>query len=459
MNLKTITTTFFIFLFFHFQLAGKSVFLEKSSFELTAISAIELQEKEDPEIKTHTIGGKINLPYAEARFYHNGEKFNYGFSSSSEKLMKYISSNIKAGTISSSGAISKLNNPLLSASVTPFTATTADVSFITSALAGSSSFSNPLGFFWQSQYKNTHSPLQNAVINLFYQPENQKLAFTSGIKLIPVKKIELSSSTTAGYFPYKENSSSSWFFKDDFYYPAGQHFCVTFQNAISLWNLKFLLTFSEYESPLGQFAPTFRLDLRYKKNGYTFTGEAFYNPQNNVLSSSEKKLNELLQFKSSIQKQFTGGIAFPVFYKLGVSFYNSYDFKNSQNNIKIGTGFQLSSILTSLSLTITSELSDTLDSLSLQIKNSWYFSHITPGITLTGTVSPNKDFSEIKSSEKISLNINFLTNPHFSTASSLSFTQKNGESLKNSFTSSVNLRFSVRKKLNCTGKLSVAIEF
>lgn len=444
---------------FSILMAAGNSFWQKTSIDFATISSFALKEASEPELKTFTSGGKVKIPYIEVRYYQNGEKYNYGFATDSENLMKNFSATVKAGTLSFSSSISRLNNPLLSASATPFSTTTADVLFINSALAGSSSFSNPLGFFWQSQYKNSRSFLQNALVNLFYQPENQKFAFSTGIKFNPAKKFEFSTSFTAGYFPYNENSSSSWFFKDDFYYRGGQHFCMMLQNAISLHNLKLLLTFSEYESPFGHFAPIFRLDLRYKKRGYTFTGEAFYNPENNLLSSSEKKINELLQFKSAIQKQFTGGKTFPLFYKFGISFYDSYDISKSQNNSKISTGFQVSSILMSFTITAASEFSDTLDSLALQIKNSWYLADITPGITINGTISPNQNFSVIKSSEKISIYIGFLSNPHFSTTNSLSFNQNNGESSKNSFTSSINLRFSVRKKLNCTGKLSVAIEF
>lgn len=432
-------------------------FLEKSSIELNTSSDIEFNQFQ--------AGGKISVPFIQAKYSQQNKKYNYGVSVSTENLFPKISFKLQYGTLSAGGSLSKLNNLLLSASSTPFSHPSTDVTIVSTSLPAYSSFSNPSGVFIQSSYSSKNNFIQNFSTNTLINPETERYLFSTKCIISPVKKIKLQSSITAGLFHYEENTFSSWFTDKDFYYHEDSFLGLLFQNSLQINKFNILTSLNTYETFRGDFENIYKLESVIKSKHITYSLSSLYNGNKNIITGSQKKLSESLQFKSAFQFQFPAGKSIPMFTKIGINVFSNLNLKDFQNEFRITTGIQLSSIFFSFSMIpdmiLITDYNETLgiDSCSIKLNGSWYFKKLIPSLAFTAKFSPSADYTSIFSSQKLTLNIAFQDQIKISLNNNLSFSRKNGEFTKKTLSSSLNLRFSAIKKINCIGKLTVVIEF
>ena len=125
-----------------------------------------------------TFATDLRLPLGQVKFSLTPENYNLGISAFSDKIAKSYPFCFKFGNLSAGGSLSKMNNPLLSTSTSPFSSGISSVNCITSSLPGYSSFSNPVSFFCQFSNSNKKSPLFQWKTNCFYSPEEENLAFS-----------------------------------------------------------------------------------------------------------------------------------------------------------------------------------------------------------------------------------------------------------------------------------------
>ena len=86
---------------------------------------------------------RLTTPFAELRSANRPEKFNLGLLFSSVSLYKKLPVEIKAGNLSASGSLSRLNSPELSNGTSPFSNGIISVSGLSASLPSYSTFSKP----------------------------------------------------------------------------------------------------------------------------------------------------------------------------------------------------------------------------------------------------------------------------------------------------------------------------
>lgn len=416
-----------------------------------------------------SVSHKINLPFAEFRTSGRDNDINFGFASFSDKICPKYPFVIKCGNLSTGGAFSTMNSPLLSSASSPFDSGNTSVNCLTTSLPGISSFSKPVSVFFQIGYNNKKNVLSGLKLNCFYSPEDDIVLFSCLQKISILKnKLVLQSSQAFGELPYDENTSSSWFIPEDLYYHSGKHFCSLFQLGITAEAFKTTFTINTYESPFGQFDSVFRVNSSLKSNHFFFTFSTVYIPTENILTSSQKKLHECLQFKESIQYKTVFGEKLPWFLKSGICAYTKVNLTGTEHDADLSAGFQVSSGFTSLSFTgtISSIIHSTqitvsefeLDSISLKLKNSWYFTNITPSVSFGINIAPSNNAEITKPSLKYSGNVNLYLKKFlkFSGTAGFSLTDKAGEITTKSFTTNCSISFPT-KIYTCTVKISANI--
>ena len=350
-----------------------------------------------------TSGAKIVSPFTEFRISKRGEKQNFGFLFSGEKGLKKLPLEIKIGNLSCGGSLTRLNSPELSSSSSPFSSGLISTTALTASLPGYSSFSKAESAFCQLKFTRPAKKPFSLLLNVWLSPENPEAVFSSIIsdKFLE-DRLTLKASFTAGNFFYSDNLTSSWFLKSPAY-KEGNHFCSLAQLSAELKNQKNTLsaftgfTGAVYESPFGPLTAVYRTDLKLSIKKTEIYAAAFLNSYEDVLTSSEKKLEPCLQFKGGLitKKPLLLQKTNLLFLKGGINAYTRINLTKNEHPLQVNTGLQLTSSLTSLSFTIsaaTKMLSESPElppqkikdtSLGFQIKNSWYFKSITTGFTFS----------------------------------------------------------------------------
>lgn len=398
------------------------------------------------------------IPFGEFRFSLQDENQNFGITATSSKITKSIPFSIKAGNLSPGGILSKMNNPMISASASPFSSGISDINPITAALPGTTSFSKPVSTFCEISFLQKNSIFQSIKINGLYIPESQISVFSLYNKFSLFRnKLKLEFSGCTGIFPYDENNISSWFTKD-LYYHQGNHFCSFFQISASCQNLSTIFSTGLYESPFGILSPLYRLDNKITTKRFIFNISALYNPnirEEKIITSSDKTLNDCFQFRIGVQYKFVTGINNPLFIKTGFQTYSDLRLSQTEYPLKIAAGLQISSTLFSLSLTsnlntkINSESKNyqtiSFESVNFQLKNSWYIRSIIPSITLTAGINPNNDFSVITRNYKIGTSFSHTKLPKITSSGSFSLTQKNEDFTSKKISGTISTKFNWKK--------------
>ena len=350
-------------------------------------------------------GTKLTLPFVKANFALHKNDINFGVNAFSNSFCKIVPISVMAGNLNTGGSSSKMNNPVISNSNSPFSTGISNVGCVSASLPGISSFSKPVSSFFQIEFVNKNLFLRDAKINCFYSPNDETLLFSSYYSLAFFKKkFEVQNSITCGFFPYEENTSNSWFV-DSQYYPKGNHFCSYYQ--VGFKYLKYFLDFNLgiYETPFGNLVSNYKADLKLPGNHFIFYLSAFYNPSNIVITSSDKKLNEFLQFKLGFENKYLVGKKTPVFLKFATNFYSQINMEKTEHPCKFNYGFQITSNLytfsfaNSISFSVNSENIQSpslqFESTNLQFKTKWSFSFLIPTVSFAININPNDDFSSI----------------------------------------------------------------
>ena len=442
--------------FFCLQLfAGRGLYIHAQSEPVMAAFRSDYDFTDDEIVNSL----KLNIPFFEFRGSAGAEnKWNYGVSFSSKKLYPKACIELKTGNLSSSGSLSKLNSPALSSSVSPFLYSSLRTSSFEVSLPQYNSFSNPQSYFVQTVFK-PNQVFKQVSLSAFYKDSGKDSgAFTScfEIKFAPWKKAELSYCITGGLYPYKSKEVTSWFYEEK-YYKDGKHLCFNNQFSVVAGNFSSLFIMSCYQSPFGEFENTWRLENLLKLKDFSFSLNTFYNPNNLLITSSDKKLKPLLQVSGGGQYKTLAGTHIPLSLIAGINTLAELNLSENNHSVKTAAGIRYSSLdfSGSLSTVINLKLTDNQGEInasftggSVDFSNSFYINDFTPGISGKFTFTPDSKKENWTFTEKIGINFEYQTGAEkisFSNKNQITFTQKTGN-LKNkiAFTSSLTAKFQFR---------------
>ena len=422
---------------------------------------------------------RLTTPFAELRSANRPEKFNLGFLFSSVSLYKKLPVEIKAGNLSASGSLSRLNSPELSNGTSPFSNGIISVSGISASLPSYSTFSKPAGVFFQIKMNQLVKHPCLLSINLLTSPEFSCPIFST---LISDKylsnRLTLSASWTCGQFLYEDNYSS-FFFLESPAYGDGTHFCSLVQFSAEYKTKKRKQTFyagfmsAIYESPFGPYTAAWRLDLKASINHTEVFASAFLNQYEELLTSSEKKISPSTQFKAGFVSKMPLLTKHQnlLFLKLGINAFSKINLTQTEHPLRLNIGAQLTSDITSLSLTLSGTvnlLSPAADQLpqslevaafTAQLKNTWNFKYITPSLTL----SAEKKFSSRSDSPdtmkcKFLLNLTNNNKHKLSGSCAFSFTSADRIISDKKLSAALSCKMTF-KMLTVTGKISLETGF
>lgn len=421
---------------------------------------------------TAALQEKFLLPFLEIRSSQNlqdMEKWNWGGVLYTSRFWKNFPCQIKVGNLTAGGGISKLKDPSLSQSITPFSRARTDVSEITAALPGLSAFKKEISIFGEFAYTDKKKAFSSSKLNFFYNNDDIFPVFSGSQTVRLFKKLEITLASTAGLFTFPENTFNSWFTDSDFYYHEGCHFCINPQVSVKIPHFESLFSFPLYQTPFGKFQTIYKSENKVTLGRTVISCSVFYNEHEKLLTTRDNTIKDMLQAKLGLQTTFPLGIRRPVFLRSGLSAVTSFMLSEKNfdsHKIKLSAGGRLFSLLYSFSLTANSNFSlDTsgrkictdLESISMQFSNSWYFSKISPEFIMAASLTPSQNYQSLTSSEKLGLNLAFFKNPKITAAGALSFTQKDGESTKQAFSSWISAHWKT-KFLVLTGKIAFKTE-
>lgn len=422
---------------------------------------------------------RLTTPFAELRSANRPEKFNLGLLFSSVSLYKKLPVEIKAGNLSASGSLSRLNSPELSNGTSPFSNGIISVSGISASLPSYSTFSKPAGVFFQIKMNQFVKHPCLLSVNLLTSPDFSSPIFST---LISDKylsnRLTLSTSWTCGQFLYEDNYSSSFFLESPAY-GEGTHFCCLAQFSAEYKTKKRKQTFyagfmsAIYESPFGPYTAAWRIDLKASIKYTEVFASAFLNQYEELLTSSEKKLSPSTQFKAGFVSKMPLLTKHQnlLFLKLGINAFSKINLTNTEHPLRLNIGAQITSDITSLSLTLSGTanlLSPAADQLpqsleaaafTAQLKNTWYFKYITPSLTL----SAEKKFSSRSDSPdtmkyKFLLNLTNSNKHKLSGSCAFSFTSADRIISDKKLSAALNCKMNF-KMLTVTGKISLETGF
>lgn len=424
-----------------------------------------------------TIGSKITNPYNEIRISTREGNLNFGLSMSTNHFSEALPFTIKAGNLSTSGSISKLNNPTISAGTSPFSSGIALLALTKASLPGYTSFSNPTTIFFQlglpDLFKKTSSLELSCSFTKNSASPVSSLLFSSSLL---ERCLNIKISSTGGLFNYKENLSSSWF-SDEAYYLAGKHLCSLYQISLEfLPKSKRLLRFNLpalyfssaaafYESPYGGLPFCLRSDFKLTTRHTELYLIAFYNPKDKTITSSEKEIPSCLQAKSGllIKSMLLTGSGKQIFLKSGLNIHTAFNFLQNEGTVKINTGFQASSTINTFSITASINFSIVNRDLfeytgcSIQLKDSMSFKYLNIGITGTVNFTPSKD-NQLTTKYKIALNLANKNIQKINGNGALTITRKNEEITSKKLSGGLSLLLKY-KWIYFSGKLTADFDF
>ena len=386
----------------------------------------------------------------------------------------------KAGNLSIGGAFSRLNNPTLSAGSSPFTTNSPPPALLTTSLPSYTSFSKPESYFIQAELpvELPFSSFIQAVINCLLTPQAESPVISAQLGTSLAKKIfSINLSAIAGQFSYEASSFSSWF-SDQAYYNEGNHFCALTTLTASLSPSKnqkkscisTSLTAGFYESPFGTLPVNLRGEINFKNQKFETFISAFYNPQEGLITSSQKSISSIVQVKTGfISKKMITYTPTPFLLTSAFNVFSEYDFINPEPPINANLGFQFSDNLKTLSISASLKMSlpmpppsympdkPDFEALSLQLKNQWNFKYLSPAAGINVTFSKNSKSEDPVQKYKITASLTGNTKHKISANAAFSFNIKNGEIEDKKLTAVITGRLNL-KYLTILGKLSTTIE-
>ena len=295
-----------------------------------ALHALNVQQDYSARLNLSFLEGRCNLERK------NEFRYNWGVCIHTDQLFPVIPVIFKTGNISSGGIVSRLNSPELS----PVLGTSAGQikpAVLEASLPSWNSFSKPVAWFLQGGYSSKKTDIKTARISIF--ADKQHFTGSLDFKFIFKKSITTTLCLTGGFYPYKQSEVSSWFNDACFYHP-GSHVCMGSQLSVSSKNAGTLWIINAYESPSGKFLPVFRTENYFKHKNFSMNLNAFYNQNENVITSSGKTLSPKLQLKTTLNYQFLNGIKTPVIIKNSFSTQADIKLNSDTHNLKTAAGIK-----------------------------------------------------------------------------------------------------------------------
>lgn len=457
----------FIFLFISFPIFSLGIFPKNTHLDFY--------------LDKETQGEKLSLNGTMFCLYQtrDGLNQNFGFSWNAEPTFKHLPWLVKAGNITPVALYSKLKSPLLNTSVSPFGSVAGEAACVNVNLPSHTSFNRPSSYFLQCGYTDKTKFLRNVLFNYWNSPEETYEVISGKIKLAPLKSFSVAVSLCAGFFDYSDNSSNSWFMEEP-YYHSGTHFCSASQMSFTAPHQKTLFTLGLYENPFGGYESVYRGETKIKSDHFIFNLAGAYVPWK-CITSDDSTLTPQLQLKGGIQYHFVTGVHIPVFIKTGTTIYSKINLDETvaaettaegetvhKHPLKLGTGIQVSSAITSVSFVTTingsAQVTDAgtvqlhFDDGGFTVKNTWYFQTFCPSISASQSFNPSKDYTSLSTTRSFELNYAFTGNPNISDKYKISFKEKNGITESQAFTNSVTCKTKI-KKVSCTFKFEMQFDF
>ena len=386
-----------------------------------------------------TLGARFTTSFSDLRLTSRPNKQSAGAAVYAGTLFPRLPLTVKAGNLSAGGALSTLNSPELTAGTSPFTTCSPATSPLTATLPGYTSFSKPASAFAEASFSPSKklpsiTPLPLTCRLSTWLPASGTLASVntaSGKPTCPITSLQLtlplkahgltlSASYTGGLFPYESNATSSWFLKSP-YYPQGQHYCALFQfsaqskktGSESKSHVKEAavnLTGGLYESPFGFYQLIYRLDEKISTKHIEHFSQIFFNPYDQLLTSSGKNLTPSLQLKTGLLYKSPSKLASlylkqPIFLRTGANLYSKINLTQNEHALKANAGLQISGEKSSQSISISTEgilISKSpeswpedisIKSISSQLKSSWKAGAFSPALSLNISLPQNSSAS------------------------------------------------------------------
>lgn len=396
---------------------------------------------------------KLSLPFVEARGSVKSDLWNYGVAVTTQNLTPLFPVTFMTGNLSQSGSISKLNSPALSSSVSAFGGTSVKATGLQAVMPAVKSFTKPQSYFAQAGIA-PKKIISGFDVSSFY--DGDTFTYSTSLKFSPFKKVDFSFCTTGGIFDYQKKKSDSWFLTEDFY-NAGEHLCFNNQICVNTKFFSSLFIVGTYETPFGDFLNTWRSENVFKFKHVTLNLSGFYNGNDLVITSSDKKINPLLQVKTGGKYQFIGGSRWPVICATGMNVLANINLADTEHTVKSSFGVKLtavnltSQLSTNLNATVKNQENNLLVDFSggsVQTTNSFYIKQLKTTASGKFTFTPNAKKTSWTFSEKAGLNFEYASPKGaicFGNKNQITFTQKPEQQVSQiSFTSSLNAKFQFR---------------
>ena len=403
---------------------------------------------------------KVNVPFVEARgAVTNDSRWNYSVGISTQKLFPKLVFSAKAGNLTATGSLSKLNSPALSGSIGAFSNSSLKLSGLEVSHGQYDSFSAAPGYSFEAGY-SPGGIIKQITFDVYYKDKKDdadgSLTTSAKIRIQPAKKTEISFCTTAGLYPYKKKNITSWF-TDEAFYKQGNHICFNNQIFVNAGNCSSLFVIGTYETPFGNFINTWRSENLLKFKHFSFTLNGFYNPNDEVITSSDKKINPLMQFSSGVQYNFITETKVPVKITTGLNTFVELNLAQKNHTLKNALGIKYSAMDFAglLSFNISTKLDNSGEGIntsfengSIETSNSFYINNFTPKLTTKFTFTPDQNKTKWTFSQRIGLEFEYEMPDQtvtFSNKNQVTFTQKTDDSKnKIAFTCSLNAKFQFR---------------
>ena len=396
---------------------------------------------------------KLSLPFVEARGSVKNDQWNYGLAATTQKLLPLFPVTFMAGNFSQSGSISRLNSPALSTSVSAFGGSSVKAQGLQASMPAVKTFTKPQTYFLQVGV-SPKKIINSFDVSGFYN--GQAFTYSSSLKFSPLKKVDFSICTTGGIFDYQKKKSDSWFLTEDFY-NAGEHLCFNNQVCINTKSFSSLFIVGTYGTPFGVFLNTWRSENIFKFKHVTLNLSGFYNGNDLVITSSDKKINPLLQVKTGGKYQFIGIGKWPVICATGMNLLANINLADTEHTVKSAFGVKLiaSNLTSQLSANINASVKNQENNLlvdfsggSVQTTNSFYIKQLKTTASGKFTFTPNTKKTSWTFTEKAGLNFEYASLKgaiSFANKNQITFTQRPEQQVSQiSFTSSLNAKFQFR---------------
>ncbi len=401
------------------------------------------QEGESFQPDSPVWGIKTSFLNLGGNFYCKDESYSYGAYLQFPKIIPAV---IKAGRLSVSGSLSKLNNPELSSTVSPFSASVSQVKGLEAFLTGTSGISKCDSLFASIKTKPGKRKVETGTSAFYSEEGNAAFSLFSGFSLPRKQKLDFQ--ITAGSFVYGASKSSSWFMEGPPFH-GGRHFCASFQTGYSSPFYDAVFTDFVSQNPFGKPLTCIRFENRLKNRNGALALSLFLNPESGYFTSSEKKTDSEIQLKLNGYVRKRVGKSYPVFLKPGVSLFYEKDFQTDEYRFKAAAGIQSLSHKNSALVSADYDLSK----IQVHLKNTFFFSWGEPSMGIVLGYTPGKE----KTSEKIDLSLPLGNNPGLSLTAGGTFSQEKGTGESVSFRFGTVIKFSI-KNIACTGKVSFHID-